>query len=57
MILHCYCYIAILATIEFMGSLTVYKIMSSGSFRNISTKLLHEWYIFDIDVKTGFGIK
>ena len=31
--------------------------MSSGSFKNVSTKWVYESYIFNIFVKTGIGIK
>ena len=31
--------------------------MSSGSFKNVSTKWVYKSYIFNVYVKTGFGIK
>ena len=31
--------------------------MSSGSFKNVSTKWVYKSYLLDIYVKTGFGIK
>ena len=36
--------------------LIVYKRMSSGLFKNVFTKLVYK-YIFNVYVKTGFGIK
>ena len=37
--------------------LTVYKIMRSGSFKNVFKKWVYRSYISSVCVKTGFGIK
>ena len=38
--------------------LPVYRRISSGSFKNASTKCVYKWYTFDVYVKKeGFGIK